>query len=88
MPMAAASCGMREGELFGIALEDFDFNEKVVRVRRQIRRQIKNLHGGYVLALPKSDRERIIPLSDWTVTATQQHIDRYPRGRALFRGTS
>jgi integrase len=74
LPELAVSCGMREGELFGIALEDFDFSEKVVRVRRQI----KNLRGDYLFALPESDRERIIPPSDWTVTAIQQHVDRYP----------
>ena len=57
LPELAVSCGMREGELFGVAVEDFDFDEKVLRVRRQI----KNLGGGYVFALPKNDRERIIP---------------------------
>jgi integrase len=60
LPELAASCGMREGELFGAALEDFDFDEKIVKVRRQI----KNLGGSYAFALPKSDRERIVPLSD------------------------
>jgi len=34
LPELAASCGLREGELFGIALEDFDFDEKIVRIRR------------------------------------------------------
>jgi integrase len=73
LPELAASCGMREGELFGIAFEDFDFDEKIVKVRRQI----KNLGGSYVFALPKSDRERIIPLADWTITAIQRHVDKY-----------
>jgi integrase len=74
VPELAASCGLREGELFGVALEDFDFEDKVLRVRRQI----KNLGGGYVFALPKNDRERIIPLADWAIEAIQRHISKYP----------
>jgi integrase len=74
LPELAASCGMREGELAGMALEDFDFDEKIVRVRRQV----KNLGGAYVFALPKSDRERIVPLADWTIEAIRRHIEKYP----------
>jgi len=74
LPELAASCGLREGELFGIALEDFDFDEKIVRIRRQI----KKLGGAYIFALPKNDRERIIPLSDWAIRAVQQHVRRCP----------
>ena len=74
LPELAASCGMREGELFGLAVEDFDFDEKVVRVRRQI----KNLGGVYIFALPKNDRERIVPLSDWAIRVIKRHIEKYP----------
>ena len=74
LPELAASCGMREGELFGIALEDFDFDEKIVRVRRQVKR----LDSIYVFALPKNDRERIIPLSDWDIQAVRRHVEKYP----------
>jgi integrase len=28
--------------------------------------------------LPKNDRERIIPLSDWDIQVIRQHVDRYP----------
>ncbi|HEV2377570.1 MAG TPA: site-specific integrase [Streptosporangiaceae bacterium] len=73
LPELAASCGMREGELFGVALEDFDFDEKIVRVRRQI----KNLGGTYLFALPKNDRERVIPLSEWAIQAVRRHIEEY-----------
>jgi integrase len=73
LPQLAASCGMREGELFGVALEDFDFGEKIVRVRRQVKR----LGSVYVFALPKNDRERIIPLSDWNIQAVRRHIEKY-----------
>ncbi len=74
LPELAASCGMREDELFGIALEDFDFGEKIVRVRRQVKR----LGNIYVFALPKNDSERIVPLSDWDIQAARRHMEKYP----------
>jgi integrase len=74
LPELAASTGMREGELFGLAREDIDFDERLVRVRRQI----KNLGGIYVYALPKNDRERIVPVSDWTLHALKRHITDHP----------
>lgn len=74
LPELAASCGMREGELFGVALEDFDFDEKILRVRRQI----KKLGGTHIFSLPKNDRERVIPLSDWTIRAIREHAAKYP----------
>lgn len=80
IPELAASCGMREGELFGLAVEDIDLDEKIVRVRRQV----KKIGRSFVFALPKNDRERIIPLSDWDIQVIRQHIARYsPRPYTL-----
>ena len=74
LPELAASCGLREGELFGVALEDIDFGAKTLRLRRQV----KKLGEGYVFALPKNDRERVIPLSEWAIGAVKRHIEKYP----------
>jgi len=75
IPELAASLGMREGELFGLAEEDLDLGEeKVVRVRRQVKR----IGRVFVFALPKNDRERVIPLSDWDVQVLRRHISRSP----------
>jgi integrase len=81
IPELAASLGMREGELFGLAEEDFDLDvEKVVRVRRRV----KEIGRGFVFALPKNDRERIIPLSDWDIEVIRRHINRSsPRSYTL-----
>lgn len=73
VPLIAASCGLRRGELFGLALEDIDFEEKVLRVRRQIKR----LGTEYVFALPKSDKERVVPLPDWTIEAIGRHVEKF-----------
>jgi integrase len=74
LPELAASCGMREAELYAIALEDFDFDDGIVKVRRQI----KNLSGSYIFALPKNDRERVVPLPDWAIRVVQRHIQHCP----------
>jgi len=74
IPELAASCGMREGELYGLAEEDFDFDEKIARVRRQV----KKIGRVYVFALPKNDRERVVPLSDWDIVVIRRQITRYP----------
>jgi integrase len=71
----AASLGMREGELFGLAEDDLDLDgEKVVRVGRQV----KKIGAQFFFALPKNDRERVIPLSDWDLQVIARHIGRYP----------
>jgi integrase len=75
IPELAASLGMREGELYGLGEEDLDlYQQKVVRVRRQVKR----IGRYFVFALPKNDRERIIPLSDWDIRVIERHIGRYP----------
>jgi site-specific recombinase XerC len=44
IPAIGAACGLRQSELFGLAPEDVDFSEQVLRVRSQV----KKLRGGYV----------------------------------------
>jgi integrase len=70
IPVLGAACGLRQGELFGVALEDFDFEERVLYVRRQI----KKLGRVEVYALPKSDRERVVPLPEWAAQTIQQFV--------------
>ncbi|MFI6889123.1 tyrosine-type recombinase/integrase [Streptosporangium canum] len=73
MPVLGAGCGMRAGEWFGIALEDIDFDEKVIRVRRQI----KKLGSRFIFSLPKMDKERTVPMSEWVADYLRTHIDAY-----------
>ena len=56
--LTAAALGLREGEVFGLALEDFDTDAGVVQIRRQLSRHA----GGFVFKLPKGGRERTVPL--------------------------
>ncbi|MER7194890.1 site-specific integrase [Streptomyces flaveolus] len=51
--------GLRQGEAFGLAEEDFDFVAGVVHVRRQLRWDIK---GRPYFSLPKGRKTREVPL--------------------------
>ncbi len=74
MPVLMAGCGIRVSEGTGLALEDFDFDEMTLHVRRQI----KKLGTEHVYALPKNDLERDVPLPDWVAAAARVHIAKYP----------
>ncbi|TCC44197.1 hypothetical protein E0H75_35625 [Kribbella capetownensis] len=50
-----SAAGLRQGEIFGLAPDDLDFDEQIIRVRRQVKRLGKE----YVFTLPKSDKERV-----------------------------
>ncbi|MDX2971782.1 tyrosine-type recombinase/integrase [Kribbella solani] len=73
IPIIGSSAGLRQGELFGLSIEDFDFDEQVIRVRRQIKR----LRNKYIFALPKNDRERVVPMSPILAAAVKDHIERF-----------
>ncbi|ANZ17482.1 hypothetical protein SNOUR_20975 [Streptomyces noursei ATCC 11455] len=52
-------CGLRQGEVFGLSIEDFDFDNMVVHVRRQVR--IDNGAKRY-FKLPKGEKTRAAKL--------------------------
>jgi integrase len=80
IPVVGAAAGLRQGELFGLAEDDVDFDAMEIHVRRQVKR----LGSEYVFALPKNDRERTVPMSDGAAEVLRQHIEATkPRPLAL-----
>jgi integrase len=71
IPVLGAAAGLRQGELFGLGEEDIDFDAMEIHVRRQIKR----LGSSYVFALPKSDQERTVPMSDGAAEVLRRHIE-------------
>lgn len=69
-----AGLGLRQGEAFGLALEDVEWLKGVVHVRRQVR------IVGYKLcfAPPKRGKERDVPLPESVGHRLSAHIKRYP----------
>jgi integrase len=84
LPELAASCGMREGELFGISLEDFDFDEKIVRFVGRLRDSTASTYSHCLrMTVSESSRYRtgISRPSDGMSRSTRP-------GRTPFRGKS
>lgn len=70
----AAGCGLRQGEVFGLAVEDVDFLGGVVHVHRQV----KLLHNRPVFAPPKGGKERDVPLPESVAFALAGQLTRHP----------
>ena len=56
---AGAGCGLRQGEILGLSLDDTDLADMCLHVQRQIRIVERTL----VFALPKGGKKRRVPLS-------------------------
>lgn len=72
----ASGLGLRQGEVFGLGVEDIDFLRGVVEVRRQVK-----VFGGnrLVFGLPKGDKTRNVPLPDSVGKELSSHLATYPR---------
>jgi integrase len=66
----AAGCGLRQGECFGLRLQDVDFLKSEIHVRQQIR-----IVGSKPQpVLPKYGRTRAVPLPDWVAQELAAHL--------------
>lgn len=66
--------GMRQGEVFSLAVEDIDFLRAVVHVRRQV----KLVRSKLVFGPPKGGKERDIPLPESVALRLAAHIAVFP----------
>jgi integrase len=69
-----AGCGLRQGEILGLSLDDIDEDGTTLHVQRQIRVVGRTL----VFALPKGGKTRRIPLSSGVLAATRAHEQAFP----------
>lgn len=70
----AGGCGLRQGEVFGLAVEDVDFVEGVIRVVRQI----KLIRNRPVFASLKGAKGRTVPLPESVARSVEEHISQHP----------
>lgn len=68
-----AGCGLRQGEIVGLAEDAVDFEGGTVRVVRQV----KLIRGRAVFAPPKCNKERDVPLPASVAEALRAHMDAY-----------
>ncbi|MFE2685554.1 tyrosine-type recombinase/integrase [Streptomyces mirabilis] len=71
----AAGLGLRQGEVFGLAVEDVDFLGGVVHVVRQVK--LLQRHRA-VFAPPKGGKERDVPLPESVAFALAGHLKNFP----------
>ena len=71
-PVLGAGCGLRQGEIFGLTVDNIDFLRRVVYVRRQLRL----VENQTVFAPPKGGREREVPLPDVVSVVLAEHVRR------------
>lgn len=69
-----AGCGARQGEIFGLAVDDLDLDGGWLHVRRQVKRVRSRL----VFGLPKNDRDRSVPMPESVAHTLRTHAARYP----------
>jgi integrase len=70
----AAGLGLRQGECFGLAVDDVDFLRGVVHVRRQVRIVGNRL----VFAPPKTGKTRDVPLPESVALRLAAHLEAWP----------
>ncbi|MFE2609232.1 tyrosine-type recombinase/integrase [Streptomyces mirabilis] len=73
MVNVGAGCGLRQGEVFGLAEDAVDADGRTLHVVRQI----KHVEGHPVFALPKGGKKRDVPLPDAVADALRTHMDAF-----------
>ena len=68
--VVAAGCGLRQGEAFGLRVQDVDFLRRELHVRQQIR----IVDSTPVPALPKYGRTRSVPMPEWVGESLAEHL--------------
>ncbi|WP_200303495.1 tyrosine-type recombinase/integrase [Streptomyces adelaidensis] len=66
-----AGCGLRQGEIVGLAEDALDFESGILHVVRQV----KLIRGKAVFAPPKCGKERDVPLPSSVAEALRAHMD-------------
>ncbi|QES33820.1 site-specific integrase [Streptomyces venezuelae] len=67
---AGSGCGLRQGEIVGLAEDAFDFRSATLRVVRQV----KLVRGTAVFAPPKGNKERDVPLPRSVAESVRVHM--------------
>jgi integrase len=76
VPVTVAVCGLRQGEVFGLRVQDVDF----LRRRVLVRQQVKLLSGQPVLASPKGGKAREVPLPEAVAVALAERLRKFSAG--------
>ncbi|MFF4183925.1 site-specific integrase [Streptomyces sp. NPDC001691] len=67
-------CGLRQGELFGLPVDEVGFDTGWLHISCQV----KVAGGKLVFVPPNRNKERDVPLPDWMAHVLKQHIEAHP----------
>lgn len=67
-------CGLRQGEAFGLSVDDIDVEAGVVHVRRQVQADA----GRRYFKLPKGEKTRVVPLPPSVAAEVRSHLRDFP----------
>ena len=70
VPLLGATCGLRQGELLGLRVQDLDLD----RLELSVRQQIKLVATKPTPALPKFQKTRVVPLPAFVATQLQEFL--------------
>lgn len=76
LAVVGAGCGLRQGEIFGLRVQDVEY----LRRRIQVQQQVKLVRGRLTIDKPKNRRTRTVPLPDWVAVEITEHLRRWPAG--------
>lgn len=79
-----AGLGLRQGEIFGLAVEDIDFLRGIVSVRRQVKLVGKRQTFAPAKARKDDDAPREIPLPESVRAELAAHLQRFPAKRVTL----
>ncbi|MYU20753.1 site-specific integrase [Streptomyces sp. SID8352] len=66
--------GLRQGEVFGLSVEDIDFEGQRILVRRQV----KKIGSKHAFALPKGDKVRDVPVPEYLLKRMEHALSIRP----------
>ncbi|MGX2995201.1 tyrosine-type recombinase/integrase [Streptomyces sp. JNUCC 64] len=69
-----AGCGLRQGEIFGLSVDELDHEGGWLHVGHQLKR----IRGKYVFALPKGGKARDVPLPGAVSAVLRDHAKVFP----------
>lgn len=72
--------GLRQGEAFGVSLDDVDEEGGVLHVRRQV----KKIGAKQVFALPKGGKTRDVPLPPRLLSRIKEHLECFPASKVTL----
>lgn len=79
----AVTCGMRRGEILGLAVNDLNYNDNTIKVRRAV---INSQSNGLEITDTKNEKDRTIPAPAWLMEELQEMAKEKQRHKAILQG--